>query len=108
MASIAYADTNRPVGGDRPMTWDVLIAIALASNVTLNLFGTMNIVIRLFLHPVFGQSFTHTKSYRRILGILLESAALNIPVTILAIPCIFVGEVLMPIAMTFVVHGQVR
>lgn len=115
MAAVAVADPNRPLvldHIDRPIAWDVLTAIEMGCNVILNFFGTTNIVVRLLLHrrsliAALGQSSVLTKPHGRISGILLESAALNIPVTLLAIPCVFVGKAILVIAVTLIVNGQV-
>lgn len=112
MSSVALSDLNLPsVPGQLP-AWEVLATIGLSCNVLINLFGTINIVVRLLLHrrlmiATFGRSPTLSKYHIRISGILLESAALNIPVTLLVITCLFVGRSLTQIAMTIVAHGQV-
>jgi hypothetical protein len=64
-------------------------SIAIISNVILNLFATGYIVTRLLLHRqklinLYGQQFS-TSQYTRISSILLESSAINAPITIIAV-----------------------
>lgn len=85
----------------------------LICNVILNIFATLNIVIRLFLHrrsviAAFGQSSILARGHESVLGTLLESAVLNIPVTLPAIALLLTGKETSNIGMVVVVHGQVR
>lgn len=96
-----------------PVLVAALSTVALSCNIVLNFFGIINIVVRLLLHrrsivATFGRPSNSAKESGRISGILLGSAALNIPVTLLAVTCVFVEKPLMSIAATVTLHGQVR
>lgn len=102
--------SNGHVG--RPITWEALAITGLSCNVAINLFGTINIVTRLLLHrrsliTAFGRSSPLAKHHICISSILLESAALNVPVTLLVIVFLLVGGTPVLVAMPIAFHGQV-
>lgn len=113
--AVIVSDPNQLIS-DRhthtPFAWGLSFAIALICNMILNIFGTLNIVIRLILHrrsvnAAFGQSSVLTKDHGFILNALLESAALNIPVMLLAITPLLLRKEFLIIGMAVTVHGQV-
>lgn len=89
----------------KPVFGELLFAIGLICNTTLNIFGTLNIAIRLFLHRrsavlVFGQSCARVKGPKSICVTLLESAALNIAVALRGITLLLLGKEFFMIAMS--------
>lgn len=91
---MAFADLDRG-------TPIIPAALASASNLTLNIYATLFIAIRLIRHRrlaivCFG-SAALTMQHLRIVGILLESAAINVPILLAAV----VGAVTQQVYGTF-------
>ena len=77
---IPFGEPQKPIQGK-------LTALAFASHIVLDVFATLNIMIRLFQHQrsmvaAFGSTSSLTKRQLPIVGILMESAVINIPITI--------------------------
>ncbi|KAF9447014.1 hypothetical protein P691DRAFT_803059, partial [Macrolepiota fuliginosa MF-IS2] len=75
----------------------LLLILFTFCNIALNTFATANIVIRLLIHrremiSSFGRTSTLSNFHVRIAGIVLESAAINVPISIASAVCsILVG-----------------
>lgn len=94
--SIVYTVNEHPHGLGK-----AIFLSALLSNIALNLFATCNIVIRLLHHrrqvlTAFGPGGSNGLAHNQlwITNVLLGSAALNVPVTILG-AVLFLREVLL-------------
>lgn len=95
-AAVVTSDSRTPIG-DKSLPHEpavTVLVITILGNISLNLFATSNIVIRLLHHrhqmlTAFGSDSLHEASIGkyelRITSILLESAVLNIPLTIISV-----------------------
>ncbi len=86
---------------------------ALVGNFTLNVFATSSIVIRLLLHrrsviAIHGRKNALAEYSLRILSILLESAAINVPLALLAIIGLLIRADFAPLLTQIITPGQVR
>lgn len=91
IAAIATLDSYTPLTEQLVRsTGETVLFSAMLSNIILNLFATSNIVVRLLCYrgqilASFGsgtQSHILANEQLKTMGILLESAAINIPTTI--------------------------
>jgi hypothetical protein len=92
---VAIADIAVSSDPDRPFVLDpepldlIFLFLATLCNILLNIFASANIIIRLLIHRrSIKKSFGPTPALRnlhiRICGIILESAAINVPIAIAA------------------------
>ncbi len=86
---------------------------ALVINVTLNVFTTSNIIIRLLLHrrsviAVHGRKNALAEYSLWISSILLESAAINIPLVVLSIIGLLIQADFAALLAQIITPGQVR
>lgn len=80
---------------------------------TLNLFAISNIIIRLLLHrrfviATFGRECAGAEHSLRISSILLESAAINLPLALLSIVGLLVQANYAALLIQVITPGQVR
>lgn len=117
IASIATLDRSTPIiGRSSRSLGETILFFAILSNIALNLFATFNIVIRLLhyrkqISASFGPGtrlYGLAKEQLKTTGILLESAALNVPVTLVSAIMLWRGELLfMEVVLQVVIPFQV-
>lgn len=88
------------------------LTTALAANITLNLFTTVFIISRLILYRrmvknSFGVRREEHLHHTRVVGMLLESAAINVPITVIALVGIATWSSYGDFMMSVVTPGQV-
>ncbi|KAF5353224.1 hypothetical protein D9756_007798 [Leucocoprinus leucothites] len=113
VASVILVNPHDPIGTTYAVD-DMGLALffaALVLNVFINLFTSCNIIIRLLLHrrtiiTAFGKSCTLAEYSLRISGILLESAAIDIPLTFVAIVGVSLHLEYVSLVMSILVPGQ--
>lgn len=108
----AKLDPNRPLLTTTQPLGITFFAASLVCNIVLNIFATLNIMIRLLCHRrkmimIFGRSWALSKYQLRITGILLESAVLNIPVTLLGAIALLLREAYTTLIIKIIVPAQV-
>jgi hypothetical protein len=84
LGAVVVSDPSRPLAEDPDPLAIILLLISTVCNVLLNLFATANIIIRLLIHRravlrSFGRTTTLSNVHLRIVGIMLESAIINLP-----------------------------
>ncbi|KAF7763962.1 hypothetical protein Agabi119p4_8499 [Agaricus bisporus var. burnettii] len=87
------------------------LTTALAANITLNLFTTVFIISRLILYRrmvknSFGVRREEHLHHTRVVGMLLESAAINVPITVIALVGIATWSSYGDFMMSVVTPGQ--
>lgn len=88
------------------------LTAGLAANITLNLFTTIFIIARLVLYRrlvkrALGIRRQEHRQHTRVVGMLLESAAINIPITVIAVVGIATWKNYGDFMMSVVTPGQV-
>lgn len=86
-------------------------AVGYTANITLNLYATLFISIRLLLHrrmiTAHLGTTVGTAQHIYIVGILLESAAINVPVTFACAVSVGIGTTLEDVMLPIAVASQV-
>lgn len=83
---------DRPLAENAEPLTLIFLLLAMLCNILLNLFASGNIIIRLLIHrrtmiKSFGETSALSRVHSRIVGIILESAAINIPIAIASATC---------------------
>lgn len=95
ITGVILSDPNRLLALEPEPFTLLLLLISILCNILLNTFATANIIIRLLLHrrkmiASFGRTSLLSNYHLGIVGILLESAIINVPLSIASVACALV------------------
>lgn len=112
-AAVVTSNPDVPLSEPADPRGVFLLIVSLLCNILLNLFATTNIIVRLLIHrrsmiTSFGHRSSLPNVHLRIIAILLESSAINLPIAIVSAICAALVGGFGLLALEISVPSQVR